>query len=245
MQAEPCAESRWPAAINEILETWLPQDGAARCVAASLDFDVPAADVARIANAILPRRAEFISGRWCAHAALGALGVRASSLPRNILGGPVWPDGVTGSITHESGFCAAAVVRSSFARGIGIDLFDLRHQADIQQIAHLILGPEERPLLDTCEDATGFIQLIFSIKEAVVKAVSPTARRYLDMHEISLSVGADSFTAKLMDSNEQIAGKWTRIGPFLLTFAVFAPLQRICRSKPGGESVGSPLCPTP
>lgn len=225
MAVEACAESPWPAAINRILQAWLPQDGAARCVAASLDFDVPAADLARIASAVPQRRAEFIAGRWCAHAALGGLGVPASSLPSDTLGGPLWPGGVTGSITHESGICAAAVVRSSFARGIGIDLFDQRHEADIQQIAYLVLGPEEKPLLDTCEDATGFIQLVFSIKEAVVKAVSPTARRYLDMHEISLSVGVDSFTAKLTCSNEQIAGKWTRIGPFLLTFAVFGQRQ--------------------
>lgn len=225
MRAGSCVDSRWPPAINEILQAWLPQDGAARCVAASLDFDVPAADVARIANALLPRRAEFIAGRWCAHAALGSLGVRASSLPSNTLGAPVWPAGVTGSITHESGICAAAVVRSSFARGIGIDLFDRRHEADIEQIAYLVLGQEEKSLLDTCEDATGFIQLVFSIKEAVVKAVSPTVRRYLDMHDISVSVGADSFTATLTWSNERIAGQWARIGPFLLTFAVFAACQ--------------------
>jgi 4'-phosphopantetheinyl transferase EntD len=215
------ADSQWPAAIAGILQAWLPQDGEALCVAASMDFDVPAADRSRVANAVSQRQAEYIAGRWCAHAALARLGVPAASLPGGALGGPVWPGGATGSITHESGICAAAVVRSSFARGIGIDLFDLRHEADIPQIAHLVLGPRERPLLDTCDDTTRFIQLVFSIKEAVVKAVSPTAGRYLDLHDISVSIGADTFMAKVMGAQEQVVGRWSGIGQFLLTFAVF------------------------
>ena len=214
---------QWPAAINEILRQWMPREGRACCVAASPDFDIPAADRSRIAGAVPHRQAEFIAGRWCAYTALEQLGVTARSLPSGALGGPVWPVGTAGSITHESGICAAVAVRSSAIRGIGIDLFDQRHKSDMQEIAYLVLAPEEMPFLGSCEDSIRFIQLSFSLKEAVVKAVSSTAGRFLDMREIRLSIEEGAFSAELACFGErmgQVAGKWSRIGPFFLTFAV-------------------------
>lgn len=72
------------------------------------------------------RRSEFLAGRAHARAALTELGVNDLELPAGPDRAPLWPDGVTGSITHaskhECSYVAAAVGRSEVLSGIGIDV---------------------------------------------------------------------------------------------------------------------------
>ena len=67
------------------------------------------------------RRAEFAAGRSCARAALAMLGVAAGPILVGPAGQPLWPAGVTGSITHCVGYQACAVARTTDLAAIGID----------------------------------------------------------------------------------------------------------------------------
>ena len=67
------------------------------------------------------RRAEFAAGRSCARAALATLGVAAGPILPGPAGQPLWPAGVTGSITHCAGYQACAVARAADVAAIGID----------------------------------------------------------------------------------------------------------------------------
>ncbi|POX38552.1 4'-phosphopantetheinyl transferase, partial [Streptomyces sp. Ru73] len=67
------------------------------------------------------RRAEFVTGRHCAHRAMERLGAPAAPVPRGVRGAPGWPAGIVGSITHCAGYRAAAVARSGRVRAVGID----------------------------------------------------------------------------------------------------------------------------
>ena len=67
------------------------------------------------------RRAEFAAGRSCARAALATLGVAAGPILPGPAGQPLWPAGVTGSITHCAGYQACAVARTTDVAAIGID----------------------------------------------------------------------------------------------------------------------------
>jgi len=67
------------------------------------------------------RRAEFAAGRSCARAALATLGVAAGPILPGPAGQPLWPAGVTGSITHTAGYQACAVGRTADVAAIGID----------------------------------------------------------------------------------------------------------------------------
>src|SRR5215813_14270807 len=67
------------------------------------------------------RRAEFAAGRSCARAALAMLGVAAGPILVGPAGQPLWPAGVTGSITHCVGYRACAVARTTDVAAIGID----------------------------------------------------------------------------------------------------------------------------
>ncbi|WP_172387095.1 4'-phosphopantetheinyl transferase [Streptomyces sp. MNP-20] len=83
-----------------------------------------AAEAALLVGALPARREEFLAGRACAHRALAALGI-PDAARRPVLRGParepLWPAGVTGSITHRGGYCAAAVAWRHTHAALGID----------------------------------------------------------------------------------------------------------------------------
>ena len=85
------------------------------------DLNLFPEEAALVQSAVRKRRCEFAAGRYLARRALRGLGVP----PRPILRGPnrepTWPDGVVGSITHCSGYCAATVASTDVIEAIGID----------------------------------------------------------------------------------------------------------------------------
>ncbi|WP_299926877.1 4'-phosphopantetheinyl transferase superfamily protein [uncultured Pelagimonas sp.] len=120
-----------------------------------------------IAKAVPNRRAEFTGGRAAARKAMWSLGVHPAPVPMAENRSPVWPDGLTGSITHADEICMAAVANATEFSGVGIDLepdvpmdFDLVAEIcteeDLQGVA-----PADQLLLP---------KRIFSAKEAVYKA---------------------------------------------------------------------------
>ncbi|MGD0128080.1 MAG: hypothetical protein ABSF46_22185 [Terriglobia bacterium] len=74
-----------------------------------------------VLRAVPKRRREFAAGRCCAHAALRQLEVKHSPLPSRSDRTPAWPPLVVGSITHTSGYTAAAAALKYHILGIGID----------------------------------------------------------------------------------------------------------------------------
>lgn len=79
------------------------------------------AEEREIAGAGDKRRREFTTARRCARRALARLGLAPGPLPTGPTGAPVWPVGVTGSITHCDGYRAAAAARTADLAGLGID----------------------------------------------------------------------------------------------------------------------------
>lgn len=65
-----------------------------------------------VARAVAKRRREFTAVRVCARRAMEKLGVAAPVLP-GTRGAPGWPEGLLGSMTHCTGYCAAALVRAA------------------------------------------------------------------------------------------------------------------------------------
>ncbi len=208
--------------IQSQLESWLADTAAVCCARASMEFPIPDEERALVANAVPKRQAEFIAGRWCAHRALEAICRPSGRILVGELGGPQWPAGISGSITHESGLCLAVVARESQFNGIGIDLLDKRRDAEIDEVSGLILSETELGLCHVSVDDTLCLMLAFSAKEAVVKAISRRIGRFLDMREIELSVEARSFSASVTGFPHEIRGRWASVGSFFLTLAVIA-----------------------
>lgn len=158
-----------------------------------------AEELRRIERAVDKRRREFAAGRLLAHGLLDAVGAPRSPLLPDADRVPSWPSGVVGSITHCQSLCAVAVASASAWSGVGLDVepaapmdeallpMILRH-AEFARIA--ALPPAIRPL--------GGI-LVFSIKEAVYKAIYPQCRVFLDFRQVELAFeGEDGFVAEVL-----------------------------------------------
>lgn len=140
-----------------------------------------------VASAVASRRAEFSTGRVLARRGLCALGYEAQAVPRGSHNEPVWPAGAVGSITHAGDECAVVVAHSARWAGLGLDIE--KRDANVSDIAYLVLHDEEalvrRSLPRNLRD--DFVRLTFSAKEAVFKAVFGEIRRIIEFEEVVLS----------------------------------------------------------
>ena len=141
----------------------------------------------------------FAAGRECAARAAAQLGAQPPiDVPRGAAGEPVWPDGLTGSITHKDWFFSAAVARQSEALAIGIDAERIIDADRAAVIARRVALPQEG-FVGGQTLAPGLrVSLLFSIKEAVFKCLYPLVLRrfYYD----ALSVTAIDLAAGTFDS---------------------------------------------
>jgi len=76
---------------------------------------------ALIAKAVEGRRREFITARRCARRALADLGHPPAPILSGTRREPLWPAGISGSITHCAGYRAAAVAPARHLAGLGVD----------------------------------------------------------------------------------------------------------------------------
>lgn len=85
------------------------------------ESETTAAERGCVAQAVLKRQREFLSGRAAARQALARLGIHGHDLLVSPSRGPLWPPGVVGSISHSGDVCLAAVALSAQLPGIGVD----------------------------------------------------------------------------------------------------------------------------
>ncbi len=151
-----------------------------------------------IAGAVEKRRREFAAGRNCARLAMGKLGVPPTAIGIGAYREPLFPKGISGSITHTKEYCAAAVVWTGAVLTIGIDA-ELNQPLD-PSVADLILSPNERRMVEALGEECSFDALVFSIKEAFFKAFFPLCRQYLDFADavVALSLTDRSFRLHLV-----------------------------------------------
>ncbi|MDX1822774.1 MAG: 4'-phosphopantetheinyl transferase superfamily protein [Paracoccaceae bacterium] len=125
-----------------------------------------------VARAVPKRRDEFIAGRAVARLAMARLGLPPHPIPAAPDRSPVWPDGVTGSISHTGGICAAVLSRDP-AHPLGLDIEEAAAlDADLWP---LVLTPAELARLDHSPAVQRGLMAkrIFGVKEAAYKAQFP------------------------------------------------------------------------
>jgi 4'-phosphopantetheinyl transferase EntD len=154
-----------------------------------------------VARAVEARRREFATARHCARAALGRLGFAPVAIVKDARGGPKWPDGVVGSITHCTGYRAAAVARATDLVTVGIDAEPADPLPD--GVLELISVPSERAELAVLASGWPGVpwdRLLFSAKESVYKAWAPLMGTFLDFDgaEVRIDPKAATFAARLL-----------------------------------------------
>ena len=141
------------------------------------------------------RKEHYRSGRICAGEVLSKLGAQGQPVLRDPqTREPLWPEGITGAITHSGNWAAAAAGKTSDVSGIGIDLEDLERQVDSRISRHVCI-PEEQKWLQECgEDCLEQnLKIIFSAKESIFKAFFPYTRTYLHFHDARILMEKNFF----------------------------------------------------
>jgi len=194
------------------------------------------------------RRAEFAAGRSCARAALATLGVPAGPILPGPAGQPLWPAGVTGSITHCAGYQACAVARTTDVAAIGIDAepdaplpaglieriataperaWISRHVATSAPAPPPSAAPPPPAPHAVCWD-----RLLFSAKEAACKLWYPLTGQWPGFRDVAIGLAVTgSFTARLPGPGPaggdrrvtRMAGRWRARDGLIITAIVWPP----------------------
>lgn len=146
-------------------------------------------EAAYVAHAVERRRREFTAGRNCARRALSQLGFPPVAIPSGPHREPTFPSEVSGTITHSTDYCAAAVILRGEMLSIGIDAEEAEPLGD--DTASLVLTPDEQTNIHhQTKNRTPQIygKIIFSAKEAFYKAYFQLTSKYLDFLEANVTL---------------------------------------------------------
>lgn len=134
-----------------------------------------------ICNAVSIRKKEFLAGRACARRALARLGIPNCPILVGPMREPIWPEIVSGSISHDGNYCVAAVALKKTTPLLGIDIA-LREPLN-KELIKLICTKKDIEAINN-SDFTSFeadpYKLIFSVKESVYKCLFPVIQKIFD-----------------------------------------------------------------
>jgi 4'-phosphopantetheinyl transferase EntD len=184
---------------------------------------------ATVARAVPARVLEFAAGRSCARAALGQLGCPPVAIPVGAQREPIWPSGFTGSITHCQGHCAAAVTRRDLQGSHPITSLGLDAEPSLplpKDVVEMVCSPVERDWIGgRGRDALPWDRLVFSAKESVFKCVFPLELRFVDFHEVEITLASEGqFRIRapgLPTAARQVHGCYAFRGGLIMTTAIW------------------------
>jgi 4'-phosphopantetheinyl transferase EntD len=155
-------------------------------------------------SAVAKRRETFRLGRLAAHAALEAIGLDTGPILAGPHREPIWPEGVTGSISHVPGLAVAIVAPTNQTDGVGVDIESVRFAPELET---QVPRPEERFWLDRLPqlDRDANIFSLFSAKESVFKAFYPSVGTFFGFQAASLVPESSGFVGRLV---EDIDGRY-------------------------------------
>lgn len=168
-----------------------------------------------IATSVPKRRAEFGTARVCARRALQRLGIAPVSLVPMNDRAPRWPQGIVGSITHTTGYCAVVVARAERFRSLGLDVEQDKVLAP--EIIRMICTPRELQTLGARAARDAIVY--FAAKEAFYKCQYPLTQQFLDFQDVELTVDFEQgrFRTRVLSRFasqpaclEQTAGRFVR-----------------------------------
>ncbi|MFG1897532.1 4'-phosphopantetheinyl transferase [Micromonospora zamorensis] len=158
---------------------------------------LPAEQACLSERAVQTRRRDFAAGRACARRAMTGLGLPPTAVPAAPDRAPVWPAGVVGTITHTTGYCAAAAALTTDVRSVGMDA-EQHHEVD-PGVRRMVLLPEEEALCARLPGGISWPVVLFSAKETVYKVWHPVVGTWLGFRDAQLDVDPDAgtFTARI------------------------------------------------
>ena len=189
---------------------------------------------------------EFSGGRTAARGALHLVGQEPQPIPMGRDRAPVWPDGMTGSITHDDLACLAIATRTSLFSAVGADL-----EPDSDLPAELI--PEictqaEQDWLAThgYSQQARLARMIFSAKECSYKCQYTLSGEMLEFHDLEVRFSDDlqSFTTRFLRgaapfvAGTELEGHCLAVSGHILTLMTLS--ARHAGAAPSGAKASQP-----
>ncbi len=160
---------------------------------------------AQIGRAVDKRIREYGAVRGLYRSLLPAVGRAPSALVNADDRAPVWPEGLSGTITHTHGYCAVAITTSTDVLGLGLDA---ERAGPLKRgLWKSICTPGELATLHAMHehDAGELGKLIFSAKECAYKAQYARTRAFLGFQ--AMRIDADFARGLFVATFEQPAGE--------------------------------------
>ena len=162
-----------------------------RLIAESDELALLPAEMAAFAGSVLKVRRASGAARIVARTLLSRFGHAPSAIPKSTAGMPVWPDGIVGSLAHDATVAIAAMSLQRDFQSIGIDIEPAEPLTS--DLMDIVATAAER---ERIQDDPLRGRLLFSIKEAVYKAVYPLDRMFLDHHDVEVSLADGAATVR-------------------------------------------------
>ena len=157
-----------------------------------------------VSRAVPKRQIEFAAGRRAARAALEGLGHPPAAVPQGADRAPVWPVGITGSISHCAGCCVAVAARDVDYRTLGVDV-EPAIPLDTDLIP-IICTSAEKAWVATQANPGIAAKLIFSAKEAVYKAQYSLTGKVIGFKALTVNVSGNRFVVAAQSTLADIRG---------------------------------------
>ncbi len=182
---------------------------------------------AQLGDVCEKRLAEYSAGRHLARRLIAVITGTAEPLLAGSYRQPLWPEKITGSISHSDDFCTVVVAPVSTVAGLGVD---------VEMFEDLNPEVEEIVLTSAEFTATQHLprwtrKLIFSIKESNYKCCYHKVQAFIDFKqcEVVLDIDSQTYTSTIICNNAtgkqvclQVKGAWMVESNHIFTSAVMA-----------------------
>lgn len=139
-----------------------------------------------IAQASRKRQAEYLASRWLAKRLLTEFGIANFQLKNAKDRSPIWPTGISGSLSHH--VSSIFMVISTEPSLVGCDIEFWLTSKVATEIAELIANQQEIAICQAAGlDFARSVSLLFSVKEALYKALARTLPEMLDFRAVELN----------------------------------------------------------
>jgi enterobactin synthetase component D len=213
--------------LPRVLPAWVPQVTMYVQETELAAASVPLPPAWQIASE--ERQRDYRAGRYCAELALEQLGIPGFIPGVDEYGGPAWPPGTVGSITHALGLVSAAVAPKRRCAGLGIDVEPIVSLDRAQDwAARCTTSNEVTAAIHGAQvDFAVAVMLIVSAKHALYKCLRAQIARsmaYLDASIDEVQPSPGRFRARLKTSlspawvgGTMVTGQFEVAGDFIYT----------------------------
>jgi enterobactin synthetase component D len=174
--------------------------------------------------AVDKRKSDFLAGRALVFCAFDQLKLPKKNISIGHKRAPIWPEGMSGSISHTRQHCAC-IVTTRPNTAVGIDIEPLLKPNGLKSVRRIAMTPNDANIVasNLKFSTQQLYTLIFSAKETLYKALFPTVQAFF---------GFDAATLHCNPSETVIWLRLTRtLHPTLLEGQVFELQHRLLEDK--------------